>query len=204
MATACSMSRSATSSMRVDLVGDDRAGERARLLDRDPFRQRVAADLAARSFDDILHRRIELGFDPDHFDLGIERLGGDGDAADQPAAADGNDQDVEIGHFGEDFERDGAGAGDDLAVVERVDEDECLLRLELAGMVVGVVKGLPVEQDPRAVALGLGDLYRRGRIGHDDGHGNAEALAVLGDRLGMVAGRCGDDPALAFVIGQLE
>ena len=57
------------------------AGQLARLLDRDALGQRVAADRAMLAFDDILHRRIKLGLDPDHLDAGLERLGGGRDAA---------------------------------------------------------------------------------------------------------------------------
>ena len=75
------------------------------------------------AFDDILHRRIELGLDADHLDVGLERLGGDRNAGNQPAAADRDDQRVEVRRVLEHFERDGPGAGDDLRIVERMDED---------------------------------------------------------------------------------
>ena len=60
----------------VDLGGDDPARQLARLLDRDALGQRVAADRAIAALDDILHRRIELGLDPDDLDAGLDRLGG--------------------------------------------------------------------------------------------------------------------------------
>ena len=36
-------------------------------------------------------------------------------------------------------------------------------------------------------------------VRHDDGRGDAEALGVIGDRLGVVAGRHGDDAAPALL-----
>ncbi len=96
----------------VDVLGDDLAGERAGFLDGDALGQRIAADRAMTAFDDILHRRVKLGLDPDDLDAGPDRLGRRGNAADQPAATDRDDEHVEVGDRGEHFERDGAGPRD--------------------------------------------------------------------------------------------
>ena len=125
-------------------------------------------------------------------------------AADQPAPADRDDQHVEVGDRGEHFERDRPRPGDDRGIVERVDEDQPLLGLEFLGMRMRIVEALAVEDDGRAMALGLGDLHRRGADRHDDGHRDAEPLAVIGHRLRMVAGRRRDHAARAFVVVQRE
>lgn len=103
--------------------------QHAGMLDRNPFGQRVAADNHLLAFDDILHCRKHLGLDPDDFDVGLDRLGGNRDSADQPAAADRNDQCVEVGRRRQHFHGDGAGAADDRRVVKRVDEDITFRRL---------------------------------------------------------------------------
>ena len=58
---------------------------------------------------------------------------------------------------------DRARAGDDLRIVERVDEDIALLERQLARLGVGVVEHVAVQHDLRAMAFGLGDLHRRRR-----------------------------------------
>ena len=111
-ATASSMPRSLTRTIVVHQNLDDRAGELARLLDRDALGQCVAGEWAMAAFDDIVHRGEELGLDADHFDR-LDRLGGDRRAGNQPAAADRDDQGVELWHVLEHFERDGPCPGDD-------------------------------------------------------------------------------------------
>ncbi len=100
------------------------AGQLARLLDRNALGQRVAADRAMAALDDILHRRIKLGLDPDHLDPRLQRLGRRRHAGNQPAAADRNDQRVEIRRILEHFQRDRPRAGHHRDIVERVDEDD--------------------------------------------------------------------------------
>ena len=78
---------------------------------------------------------------------GLIALAAVGDAADQPAAADRHDQHVEVGHRGEHFERDRPRARDDRGVVERMDEHQPALGLELLGVGVGVVEPFAVEDD---------------------------------------------------------
>ena len=43
------------------------------------------------------------------------------------------------------------------------------------------------------------DLHEGSAFGHDDGDRHAEPPAVIGQRLGVVAGRGGDDTALALI-----
>ena len=52
-----------------------------------------------------------LRLDADDADLGIGFLESAGDAADESAAADGNDDGFDVGHLLEEFEADGALAG---------------------------------------------------------------------------------------------
>ena len=129
---------------------------------------------------------------------------GETDSRHQPSSADRNHQRVEIGDRLEHFERDRALPGHDLGIVERMDEDVALGRFHLARLGEGVVVHRAVEDHPRPMTLGLADLHRRGRRGHDDGDGDAEPLAMVGDRLGVVARRGGDDPAAALLLRKLD
>ena len=179
----------------VDQVGDDRAGQLARLLDRNALGQRIAADRAMAVLDDILHRRIKLGLDADHLDAGLQRLGGGGDAGNQAAAADRDHQRVEVGRILQHFQRDGPRPGHHRDIVERMDEDIAVVRFQLPRMGIGIVEPLAMQHDMGAMAFGLGDFDHRRRHRHDDRHRNAEPAAMIGDRLGMVAGRGRDHAA---------
>ena len=156
------------------------------------------------ALDDILHRRIEFGLDPDDLDLGLERFRRDRHPADQPAAADRHHQQVEIGRGVEHLERDRPLPRDHIDVVERVDEHHPMFLLQFAGMGMSIVEHLAAKHRIGAMALGLGDLHCRSRFGHHDRHRDAEPLAVISDRLGMIARRRRDHPARALLRGQLE
>jgi hypothetical protein len=106
----------------VDKCFDDGLGEIPRRRDRDALSQRVAADREGRVFHGIQHRRIELSFDAYYLDLGIDCFGGDGHPRNQPAATDRHDKQIEIGGRLQHFERDRALPGNDLSVIERVNE----------------------------------------------------------------------------------
>ena len=160
------------------------------------------APLAA--LDDILHRRIELGLDPDDLDAGLIALAAVDDAADQPAAADRNDQRVEVGHGVEHFERDRAGAGDDRGIVERMDEVQPLLGLDLAAWALASSNRSPWRTTVAPWPSVWVTFIVGVRTGHDDRHRDAEAAAVVGDRLGVVAGRGSDDAAGALVVVQRQ
>jgi hypothetical protein len=82
-----------------------------------------------------------------------------------------------------------------------MDEHHSLCGLELLGMSVGIVEPLAMKDDARAMAFGLRDLHRRGADGHDDGHRNAEAPAMISDGLRVVSRGSSDNAAraLAFV-----
>ena len=100
------------------------------------------------------------------------------------------------------FERDRALARDDMRIVVRMHPDQpALARLGL-GARLRFADGLAIEQHLRAVRLGRRDLHERRRHRHHDGRRDAERCRVIGHRLGMVAGRHGDDAARALLGGQ--
>ena len=83
---------------------------------------------------------------------GLTRLERDRDAADESAAAHGDDDGVEVRHLLDQLEADGALAGDHARVVEGMDEDETALGLDLPGARIGRVVVVAVEDDLGAVA----------------------------------------------------
>jgi hypothetical protein len=184
----------------VDDAADDPRGSRARLLDGDPFRDRVARRRQLFAADPAVHRRVELGLHAHDRDVGAQRLGCGADAGDQPTAADGHDEGVDVRRVGEHLERDGALAGDDLGIVERMDEGQAPLLREAQRLAIGLVEHLAVEDDAGAVALRLHHLDARGGRRHDDGDRHAKPAAMVGERLGMVAGGRRDHAAGAHLL----
>ena len=142
---------------------EDARRKLARLLDRDAFGQRVAAERHVAVLDRAFHRRIELGLDADQLDVGLDRARRDRHARHQPAAADRHHDRVEVGRLLEHLKRDGARPGDNLRIVERVDENIAVLERELAGLGVSVVEHVAVKDDLGAMAGGLSHLHRRRR-----------------------------------------
>ena len=59
------------------------------------------------------------GLDADYLDVGFEVVHDGGDAGEEAAAADGDEDGLAIGDLFEDFKGDGALTGDDLGIVER-------------------------------------------------------------------------------------
>ena len=159
------------------------------MFDRNAFGQRVAAKRHLAMLDCAFHRGIELGLDPDQFDVRLHRARCDRHARHQAAAADRHDDRIQVRRILEHLEPDRAGTGDDLRIVEGVDEDVAIFERQLAGAGKGVVDDLAVKHDLGAVAFGLRHLHDRSRLGHDDHGGDAEAPGVIGDGLRMIARR---------------
>ena len=59
---------------------EDSRRQLARLLDRDAFGERVAAQRHVAALDRAFHRGIELGLDSDQLDVRLHRAGGDRDS----------------------------------------------------------------------------------------------------------------------------
>ncbi len=173
----------------------------AGLLDRDALGQRrsLGRQPGIDPLQHAVHRRIERRLDADDLDLRRQRLGGDGDAGNQPAAADRHDQQVEIGASGQHFERDRSLPGDDRGVVIGVHQDEAALARQLVGGAAGVDQAVAAQHDLGAERLGAVDLGERRPRRHHDRRRDAEAARVVGDALRVVAGRHRDDAGAAFL-----
>ena len=148
--------------------------------------------------DRVPERRIERSLRADDRDLRIERFGRHRNSGNQPAAADRNDQHLEIGHVFEHFQRDRALAGDDVLVVVRMHPGQIALVRHGFGARLRLRDAFTVQHDLGAVGLGRRHLHERRRHRHHHARRNPQARSVIRHRLGMIAGRHGDHAALAF------
>ena len=124
---------------------------------------------------------------------------GDGAAGDEAAAADRNDEDVEIRHLLEHLQRDRPLAGDDVRIVVGVDPDQVALHRNHLGARLRFGESFALKDDVAASRLGRLDLHERCRHRHDDGCRDAEPPRVISHRLGVIAGRHRDHAAAALV-----
>ena len=147
-----------------------------------------------------LHGGGALGLHANDGDIGVEQLGQGGHAGGQPAPADGDQDHVHIGQVLEDLIGDGALAGSHLQVIEGGNVGEPLLLGQLGGLFRRLVEDLPVKDDVGAVILGVVDLDQGSCGGHDDGGGDAGGLGGIGQSLGVVAGRGGNEPPALLVV----
>ncbi len=173
----------------------DAVGERADALERDePSRaQRV------------VHARRLVRLDADDLDARVAILQEGADAADQPAAADGDE--YRIGHarpLALDLGADRALAGDDVGIVERMHEAKALGRFELTSVRVGVVvrhavqHGLAAERDDGV------DLDRGRRLRHHDDGPQSALAGRERDALRVIACRAANDAVRELRIRRLR
>ena len=142
--------------------------------------------------------------DADDFDLGTHGFRGECHARGEAAAADRHEDGVDVLEFVDDFERRRSLPQEHVAVVEWMDVDIALLRLQFERALVGVVEGVAREHDFSAVGARRLDLEERRRGGHTDDGFDAESLGGERDALRVVAGGRGDDALGAFPIRQMS
>ena len=190
----------------VDPAPHDLERAHAGTLDRDAVgdgdRRRHEDRLAA--LDAPHHRRHGGGLHADHLDLGAQRLHRGGDAGDHAAASDRDDHHVEVGHLLEQLETDRALPGDHMVVVERVNEGEAALGLDLAGVRVRRIEVVAVEDHLGAQLARVGDLDERRPFGHHDDARDAQPRGMERNRLCVIAGRGRDGAARALLGAQRE
>jgi hypothetical protein len=145
-----------------------------------------------------------LGLDRDHPAVGVGVPHGQGGAAGEAAAPDAHHPDVDRAGVLDQLQGDGALAGDDLGVVEGVDEGEAALALEPLALGERLGGGVAVQDHLGAVAPAGGHLGG-GAVGRHD-HGRLGP--GLGRRPGhggaVVAGGDAHQPPLAGLVGQGE
>ena len=137
----------------------------------------------------------------------------DGDARDEPSAADGDDDRFEVRVLLEELEADRPLPGHHEIVVERVHEDALLGALDPRGLFERFVVARAKEDDAPGRLGGRGargagalrekaaralDLVERRALGHHDRRVDPEARRVVRDPLRVIARARADDAARAL------
>jgi hypothetical protein len=173
-------------------------------LDRDAFGQGVAADGAAETGDRAAHRRVGIGLHAVDDDVGALRRDRRGDAGDQAAAADRGDHRIDLGAVFQDFQADGALAGNHQRIVEGVDQGQILFRGVGQGEFLGLAVAFAGTQYRRAQRFGALDLGHRRAHRHHDGGGDAQLSGMPGDALRVISGGHRDHPGAARLRRQAD
>jgi len=148
--------------------------------------------------------RRAFGLDTDDHDLGALSLDRRANARDQSAAADRDDDRLDIRCLLEDFEPHRPLTCDHRLIVERMDEREAVARRDFARMRARFGEVGAMQDHSGAQMAAVGDLDQRREQRHHDGRRNAEQTGVVRDALRVVAGGGGDDAALALPARQLR
>ena len=150
-----------------------------------------------------MHAGCAGGLNAVDLDVGSHGLDGTGNACDEAAAADGDDDCVHVVHLVHDLHADGALSGDDVFVIKGMDEGVTHFVPELQRLVVGVVVNAFDQADLCAVALGGLHLGDGGGVGQADQGGDAALAGGQRHALGVVAGGTGDDALGPLLNGEL-
>ena len=97
----------------------------------------------------------------DDFNLRLQPLHGTPDTADQPSAADGDENHIQRRILLQKFQPERALSRNDLIVIERMDERGVSLLTLLDCRFAGLVIVRAVQDDIRAVGAGRGELDER-------------------------------------------
>ncbi|MNS88116.1 hypothetical protein D3C72_1220800 [compost metagenome] len=153
--------------------------------------------------DGALHRRGVGGFDADDLRLGAQETDDGRHPRRQTAAADRDEDGVDrVGVLAQDLQPDRALSGDHVRVVERVDEGCAGLLFQGAGVGVGVVEAVAVQDDVSAERLDRRHLDARRGGRHDDGRGRAAFRRRQRHALRVIARRGADDAARQLGLAQ--
>ena len=150
----------------------------------------------------LIHRGHGGGLNADDLALGLQALDGEGDAADEAAAADGADDLLDLGQLLQDLQANGALAGHDIVIVEGMGKGVAVLGGQAGGLAGSVVVHTGDQNDLSAVLLGGLHLADGGAGGHADDGLDAKLGGGESDALGMVAGGAGDDALGSLAGGQ--
>jgi hypothetical protein len=167
---------------------------------RDPVRERT--DTVERhppaGPQRFIHAGRVLGFDTDDLDARIQGLGVRRDAADQAAAADGDEDRIDLIAMllAQDFHCDRALPRDHVHVVERMHEQQVSLARQLRRVLLRLIEILAVQHDLAAKVLYRLDLDVGSRQRHHDHRGYAARAGAKRDTLRVVAGGRANDTAL--------
>ena len=139
----------------------------------------------------------------DDLDVRAHGLDRDRNAADQSAAADGDDDLFHIGHLIQDLQPDGTLTRDDIGIVEGMGKGIALFPGKALRFPGGVVIDSRDQDDLGAVAPCRLHLQDGCALRHTDDRLDPETGGGQGDALGVVAGAAGDDAAGGLFGGEV-
>ena len=180
-----------------DVPANDFASDLSGPLDGDAFGNRGAAGPDFLAGQTLFHRRIERRLRAEQFDAGLHFGRDQRHAANQAAAADRHDKRVKVRRVLQHLERRRSLPCNDLRVVVGMDDGQTFARRDLQRVVVALGEIGAMQDDPGAEMFGLPHFVERSLRRHHDGRRNAQTPRMVGDALGMVAGRGGDNAGLA-------
>ncbi|MNZ76598.1 hypothetical protein D3C78_951110 [compost metagenome] len=145
--------------------------------------------------------------DADHLDLRAQVLHVGGDAGDQAAATDRDEDRVQLARvLTQNLHGHGALTGDGVRIVIGVDVDKALFVHQLQRIGQRFRERVTVQHHLATARTHAFDLDLGGGLGHHDGGLDPQLTGRQGHALGMVAGRCGDYATGQFLsteLGQL-
>ena len=180
----------------VEPRAEDRRGQLARALDRDPLRDRVTVLRPA------CQRRTCRCLDADEPELRPQRAERYRDPRREPAASDGDHDGAGLRHLLRELEPDRPLAGDHLLVFEAVQESRARRACELQRRLERAVEGLGPGLDPGAVGARRLDLGHRRVPRHEDRRRDPSLAGRPGDGLAVVPGGRGDDAGGPLGLGE--
>ncbi len=153
----------------------------------------------------FVHRGRVIRLHADDLHVRVKVFHVHGDAADEPATADGHENGVwRRAGLAKYLDGDGALARDHVRVVESVHEHEIALALQLHGVLIRGVVLIPVQHDfaterPHRLHFDFGRGLR-----HDDGGRNASLVGGKGHALCVIAGGSADHSTFRGRFGQVR
>ncbi len=180
------------------------------VVQADPAGQGIGQGVLLRQLDRpasaqaVDHDRGAVHRNADHPDGRVGRLQGDGDARDEAAARQGDDDGVHLGQVLDQLQADRALPGDDRRVVERIDPDQPSLGLEVERAGFGLVIARAVHHQLGAQAPDRLHLAGRHALRNADHSPDAELLRDIGYRPAVVAAGHGDHAPRPLLGGQAQ
>ena len=147
------------------------------------------------------HRRRGFRLGAEDLHVRPQRPDGTPGAGDEPAAAEGRDDDGDVGRILEDLEPHGGVAGDEVVVIEGMHEGA--LDAGIGALLQRLPRDGKGHQHQRgAERLHALDLGEWGRLDDDHGAGDAGLPRGIGDALPGIAGADGPDAPLPLGVRQ--